>query len=163
MVCADMSQFSKNIYCLYSFKMGELQYHENRSSVTELNKSRWRNSMYYQACLLKTILKKLCKNNFTFFWTFRTSEQGNFDEALRLKVNKHEFLKFFFAETKSLWPQGHITRDFLTIFTYLATKNWFCVCSLIAVMFEHRNSVKNRKKIIELFFEYWPRSYTVLM
>ena len=64
----------KNISCLCSFKMGELQYHENRSSVTELNESRWRNSMFYQACLLKTILKKLCKQfkifmNFSNKWT----------------------------------------------------------------------------------------------
>jgi hypothetical protein len=30
-------------------------------------------------------------------------------------------------------------------------RNWFCVCSVIAKMFEHRNSGKKRKKRFEIF------------
>jgi hypothetical protein len=36
--------------------------------------------------------------------------------------------------------------------TYLTTKNWFCVCSVTAKTFEHRNFGKNRNKIIRNFF-----------
>ncbi len=40
--------------------------------------------------------------------------------------------------------------------SYLATKNWFCVCSVNAKMFVPRNAGK-------FFLEYWPRSYKVLI
>jgi hypothetical protein len=38
-------------------------------------------------------------------------------------------------------------------------KIWFRVCSVIAEMFEHRNSGENRRKRSEIFFENLRRAY----
>jgi hypothetical protein len=49
------------------------------------------------------------------------------------------------------------------IFGYLSKKIWFCVCSVTAEMFEHRNSGENRRKRSEIFFENLPRAYKDLI
>jgi hypothetical protein len=50
-----------------------------------------------------------------------------------LKIHKHEIFNTFFAETKSLWSQGPVTRDFLKSYSirprYLTFKH-FRVCSV---------------------------------
>jgi hypothetical protein len=48
-------------------------------------------------------------------------------------------------------------------FGYLSKKIWFLVCSVIAEMFEHRNSCKNRRKRSENFFENLRRAYKDLI
>ncbi len=42
-------------------------------------------------------------------------------------------------------------------FKYFETKTCFCVCSVIAKMFEQWNSCKNQKKKITKILEYWPK------
>jgi len=48
-------------------------------------------------------------------------------------------------------------------FGYLSKKIWFRVCSVIAEMFEHRNSGKNRRKRSEFFVENLRRAYKDLI
>ena len=48
-------------------------------------------------------------------------------------------------------------------FGYLSKKIWFCVCSVPAEMFEHRNSGENRRKRSEFFFENLRRAYKDLI
>jgi hypothetical protein len=46
---------------------------------------------------------------------------------------------------------------------YLSKKIWFHVCSVTAEMFEHQNSVENRRKRSEIFFENLRRAYKDLI
>jgi hypothetical protein len=48
-------------------------------------------------------------------------------------------------------------------FGYLSKKIWFRVCSVIAEMFEHRNSGENRRKRSKIFFENLRRAYKDLI
>jgi hypothetical protein len=48
-------------------------------------------------------------------------------------------------------------------FGYLSKKIWFCVCSVTAEMFEHRNSGENRRKRSKIFFENLQRAYKDLI
>ncbi len=48
-------------------------------------------------------------------------------------------------------------------FGYLSKKIWFCVCSVTAEMFEHRNSGENRRKRSEIFLENLRRAYKDLI
>ena len=47
-------------------------------------------------------------------------------------------------------------------FGYLSKKIWFRVCSVIAEMFEHRNSSENQRKRSEIFLENVPKSYSTI-
>jgi hypothetical protein len=49
------------------------------------------------------------------------------------------------------------------IFGYLSNKIWFCVCSVTAEKFEHRNSCENRRKRSENFFENLRRAFRDLI
>ncbi len=46
---------------------------------------------------------------------------------------------------------------------YLSKEIWFCVYSVTAEMFEHRNSGENRRKRSEIFFENLRRAYKDLI
>ncbi len=46
---------------------------------------------------------------------------------------------------------------------YLFKKIWFCIYSVTAEMFEHRNSGENRRKRREIFFENLRRAYKELI
>ncbi len=46
---------------------------------------------------------------------------------------------------------------------YLSKKIWFCVCSVTAEMFEHRNSGENLRKRSKIFFKNLRRAYKDLI
>jgi hypothetical protein len=48
-------------------------------------------------------------------------------------------------------------------FGYLSKKIWFPVCSVIAEMFEHRNSGENRRKRSKFFFKNLRRAHKDLI
>jgi hypothetical protein len=76
-----------------------------------------------------------------------------------LTVNNQNFQK------PSRNPSNRTNVKILTkkMFGLFIKKIWFCVCSVTAEMFEHRNSGENRRKRSEIFFKNLRRAYKDLI